>query len=117
MRAALDDAPVSRVHFETEPFPGRSAIVERRVNKGAVMKTITALDSPPTSSTATGRMKALVYPGPGRRAWEERPRPVIQAPTDAIVRITTSTICGTDLHSAGSWIRSRRAAAIAGVQQ
>jgi alcohol dehydrogenase len=43
-------------------------------------------------------MKALVYHGPGRKAWEEKPRPEIQNPTDAIVRITTSTICGTDLH-------------------
>jgi alcohol dehydrogenase len=43
-------------------------------------------------------MKALVYHGPGKRAWEEKPRPAIQHPGDAIVRITTSTICGTDLH-------------------
>ena len=43
-------------------------------------------------------MKALVYHGAGKRAWEERPRPTLQAATDAIVRITTSTICGTDLH-------------------
>jgi len=43
-------------------------------------------------------MKALVYHGPGKRAWEETPRPAIQNTTDAIVRITTSTICGTDLH-------------------
>src|SRR6187399_3181458 len=54
--------------------------------------------SPQTTSTATGRMKALVYHGPGKRAWEETPRPAIQNATDAIVRITTSTICGTDLH-------------------
>jgi len=54
--------------------------------------------SPHTTSTATGRMKALVYHGPGKRAWEETPRPAIQNTTDAIVRITTSTICGTDLH-------------------
>jgi alcohol dehydrogenase len=43
-------------------------------------------------------MMALVYHGPGRRSWEERPRPGIAAPTDAIVRVTTTTICGTDLH-------------------
>ena len=43
-------------------------------------------------------MKAFVYHGPGKFAWEERPRPQIQGATDAIVRITTSTICGTDLH-------------------
>jgi alcohol dehydrogenase len=38
-------------------------------------------------------MKALVYHGPGKCAWEHKPRPTIQAPGDAIVRITTSTIC------------------------
>ena len=43
-------------------------------------------------------MKALVYHGPGQRAWEDVPDPTIQAPTDAIVKIDSSTICGTDLH-------------------
>jgi alcohol dehydrogenase len=43
-------------------------------------------------------MKALVYHGPGEKAWEEAPDPRIQEPTDAIVRIDSSTICGTDLH-------------------
>src|SRR4249920_1596119 len=56
------------------------------------------LESPQTESDGAGRMKALVYHGPGKRAWEETPRPSIQNATDAIVRITTSTICGTDLH-------------------
>src|SRR5262245_52891819 len=43
-------------------------------------------------------MKALVYHGEGRKAWEEKPRPAVTTPTDAVVRITTTTICGTDLH-------------------
>jgi alcohol dehydrogenase len=43
-------------------------------------------------------MKALVYHGPGQRAWETVPDPVVKEPTDAIVRIDSSTICGTDLH-------------------
>lgn len=43
-------------------------------------------------------MKALVYHGPGKIAWEEKKKPSIQEPGDAVVRITTSTICGTDLH-------------------
>jgi alcohol dehydrogenase len=43
-------------------------------------------------------MKALVYQGPGLRSWEEKPDPSIQQPTDAIVRIDSATICGTDLH-------------------
>ena len=43
-------------------------------------------------------MKALVYHGPGLRAWETVADPTILEPTDAIVRIDSSTICGTDLH-------------------
>ena len=43
-------------------------------------------------------MKGLVYHGPGLRAWETVPDRRIEEPTDAIVRIDTSTICGTDLH-------------------
>ncbi len=43
-------------------------------------------------------MKALVYQGPGKKALEERPIPEIKAPTDAIVKIVKTTICGTDLH-------------------
>lgn len=63
--------------------------------------TTTELELVPASaaplSTATN-MKALVYHGPAQRAWEDKPRPIIQDAGDAIVRITTSTICGTDLH-------------------
>ncbi len=43
-------------------------------------------------------MKAFVYLGPGKKALEERPKPDITAPTDAIVKVTKTTICGTDLH-------------------
>jgi alcohol dehydrogenase len=43
-------------------------------------------------------VKALIYKGPGEKRLEERPMPDIQAPTDAIVRISKTTICGTDLH-------------------
>jgi alcohol dehydrogenase len=43
-------------------------------------------------------MKALVYHGVGAKAWEDVARPTIQADTDAIVRVDTTTICGTDLH-------------------
>jgi alcohol dehydrogenase len=43
-------------------------------------------------------MKALVYLGPEKKALQERPKPGISAPTDAIVKITKTTICGTDLH-------------------
>ena len=43
-------------------------------------------------------MRALVYHGPGQKAWEEVPKPGITADTDAIVRVDAVTICGTDLH-------------------
>ena len=43
-------------------------------------------------------MKALVYLGQNNKALQERPKPAIAEPTDAIVRITRTTICGTDLH-------------------
>lgn len=43
-------------------------------------------------------MRALVYHGPGKIALENRPNPELAAPTDAIVRLTAASICGTDLH-------------------
>lgn len=43
-------------------------------------------------------MKAVVYRGPRTVAVEEVADPRIEAPTDAIIRITTTNICGSDLH-------------------
>ena len=43
-------------------------------------------------------MKALIYHGPQDKRWESKSDPTIEEPTDAIVRIDTTTICGTDLH-------------------
>jgi len=43
-------------------------------------------------------MKALVYKGPGKKAWDEMPDPKIEQPTDVIVKMVATTICGTDLH-------------------
>lgn len=43
-------------------------------------------------------MKALIYEGPESIGWSDRPDPVITSPTDIILRITTTTICGTDVH-------------------
>ncbi|MBO0728972.1 MAG: alcohol dehydrogenase catalytic domain-containing protein, partial [Acidimicrobiaceae bacterium] len=43
-------------------------------------------------------MHALVYHGPGRKAWEHVPYPELEAGSDAIVRVDAVTICGTDLH-------------------
>ncbi len=55
-------------------------------------------ESRPCAESASTPMKALVYHGPGKRAWEDKPRPAIRDTGDAVVRIATSTICGTDLH-------------------
>jgi len=43
-------------------------------------------------------MKALVYHGPGQKAWEDVPDATVTEPTDVVVRVDTTTICGTDLH-------------------
>ncbi|MBW0102325.1 alcohol dehydrogenase catalytic domain-containing protein [Pseudonocardia sp. KRD291] len=43
-------------------------------------------------------MKALVYHGPGQKAWEDVPDAALQEPTDVVVKVDTTTICGTDLH-------------------
>jgi alcohol dehydrogenase len=43
-------------------------------------------------------MRAVVYRGPGQKAWEEVPDPEIIDEGDVIVRVDAATICGTDLH-------------------
>ena len=43
-------------------------------------------------------MNAMVYHGPGKKAWETVETPKVLHPTDAIIRVTKTTICGTDLH-------------------
>jgi len=68
----------------------------------------TALVKPAKPNLASGeapkmigdgtKMKALVYYGPGKKSWEEKRIPGISKPTDAIVKILHTTICGTDLH-------------------
>ena len=50
------------------------------------------------AGTGVSTMKAFVYLGPAKKALEQRPKPAIVAPTDAIVKMTRTTICGTDLH-------------------
>jgi len=55
-------------------------------------------DGPRTWRQGGFLVKALVYHGPGQKAWEEVPDPKIIDPTDVIVQVDTTTICGTDLH-------------------
>ena len=59
-------------------------------------------------------MRALVYQGPGKKALEERPMPEITAPTDVIVQVTKTTICGTDLHILGGDVPSCEAGRVLG---
>ena len=61
------------------------------------MTTLVA-EAPKQKTKTPTVMKARFYQGPGKKALEERPMPAISAPTDAIVKITKTTICGTDLH-------------------
>lgn len=56
------------------------------------------MTTPSSDRNKSATMKALVYHGPNKLALEEKPRPMMIEATDAIVRITTTTICGTDLH-------------------
>jgi len=52
----------------------------------------------PSGATLNTEMDALVYHGPGSKAWEKKPKPSILETTDALVKISKTTICGTDLH-------------------
>jgi alcohol dehydrogenase len=61
-------------------------------------ETLGVMERVRNGARAAATMKALVFHGPGRRAWEDRPKPAIRDAADAIVRVTMSTICGTDLH-------------------
>ena len=55
--------------------------------------------SPSGGGTSGGEnMKALVYRAPERIEVAEVPKPRIEKPTDAILRVTTAAICGSDLH-------------------
>lgn len=51
--------------------------------------------------TSTDKMKAVVYEGPKQINFKEVDKPKIKHSTDAIVKLTKSTICGTDLHILG----------------
>jgi alcohol dehydrogenase len=55
-------------------------------------------NDPESKSNTSVLMKALVYHGAGKKAWEEKPKPTLVEPSDAIIKISKTTICGTDLH-------------------
>ena len=61
-------------------------------------KTDQVFDKTSKFTAADKKMKALVYHGPGKKSWEEKPKPSIIEPSDALIKISKTTICGTDLH-------------------
>jgi alcohol dehydrogenase-like protein len=50
------------------------------------------------SQSKGSQMKAMVFHGPDKKSWEEVPDATIQKPSDVVVKVETTTICGTDLH-------------------
>jgi alcohol dehydrogenase len=68
----------------------------QRAARGVSSSPHTSIRSP--RAETEDHMKAFVYRGPGQKALEDRPKPELAAPTDAIVKIVKTTICGTDLH-------------------
>jgi alcohol dehydrogenase len=56
------------------------------------------VDSAATVTVWEVAVKALVYHGPGQKSWETVPDPSPAEPTDIVVQVDTTTICGTDLH-------------------
>jgi len=59
-------------------------------------------------------MKALVYDGPGRRKLADRPKPSVKLPTDAVLRMSRTTLCGTDLHILNGDVPSCRPGTVLG---
>jgi hypothetical protein len=85
-------------HLSDENGPRDGVEEERCRIEGPMRTTETIADPAATGVEATVMMHALVYGGPDQRAWQAKPKPLVRDPGDAVVRITTSTICGTDLH-------------------
>lgn len=68
-----------------------------RLARGAVLRTLVArfsFDRPPRRSV----IKALLYHGPGQKAWGDAPKPTFLSDVEAIVRVDAVTICSSDLH-------------------
>ena len=64
-------------------------------------RNLSEVEATPSSAGAdkvSASMKAVVFAGPGEKSLEQRPKPRLQAPGDAIVKMVKTTICGTDLH-------------------
>ena len=97
-RTTSDEAAPGAVERAIRPAACAGCRPRARRSAAAVEQGSRSASSPPSHEREKVAMKALVYHGPGERSWESAPDPAILEPTDAIVRIDTSTICGTDLH-------------------
>ena len=98
----LEEVVQEHVHKEEDKmFPAaRKELDESRAEElGRQILEMKQEKSPDrTLASRRAMMKALVYQGPSKKQLEERPVPQIEAPTDAVVKIVKTTICGTDLH-------------------
>jgi alcohol dehydrogenase len=75
-----------------------AALLEQAAGRGQRGRGTARAPAPTIPEKEAPAMMALVYEGPSRRSWQEKPAPKLRRPTDAIVRITHTTLCGTDLH-------------------
>src|SRR3954451_9414583 len=100
-RAARPASTGRRSMCVTSPSPSRGPGRRTRA-RGLTSHSVPSGDGDhAVRGAATGdwcNMRALIYDGPGKRTWREAPDPTILEPTDAIVGVDTTTICGTDLH-------------------
>ena len=102
--AYLVAQPALSVHHE--PLPGRPArlspaIVEQFAGGRVPSSRRAAFYRPGDPSSALPKeilVKAVVYHGPRNVSVDEVPDAKIEKPTDALVRITATNICGSDLH-------------------
>jgi alcohol dehydrogenase len=69
-----------------------------KTTAGATDQSLLLVKSNQPAGTSGRTMKALVYLGPGKKQLQDMPKPALREATDAVVRITKTTICGTDLH-------------------
>ena len=86
--------------FALASLAARSPLTPRATSVFAIHKTkhINHLAIRTRSYATASTMKALVYKKIGKVELQERPVPKIQAPSDAVIKLTKTTICGTDLH-------------------
>lgn len=77
-------------------------LVEKIVGRGSNAKTAQDVTNPAVDRAKYGHptetMKALVWKGKNSVAIEEVPRPIVFEDRDVILKVTGSTLCGSDLH-------------------